>query len=253
MTSFAQFVGLGMAISACTVQAQSTLPTTYVGGSQSPSLAFDLVNLTQAPMRVYAIAINSTEPGGAFIEGLVRWRPGTAAGNLGSPAGWDGGGTFIGTSGGAGNPSLCHFGGPWTVFSLPPGQTVGVLVSQYPTAAQYAQNWSSSPPALPAYANTELSLTAVAAMSTISFGGALTAGAVFNGTIYYTFEPPCYPNCDNSLNPPFLNVNDFNCFINSFQSPHPSSNCDGSTAAPIFNVNDFLCFVNAFAAGCSVP
>jgi hypothetical protein len=90
-------------------------------------------------------------------------------------------------------------------------------------------------------------------MSTISFGGALTAGAVFNGAIYYTFEPLCYANCDNSIYPPFLNVNDFNCFINAFQSPHPSSNCDGSTAAPIFNVNDFLCFVNAFAAGCNVP
>src|SRR6187397_1018726 len=78
-----------------------------------------------------------------------------------------------------------HVGRCGQSFTMPLRGTVDCLF-----IAAGSNSWSSSPPALPAYANTELSLTAVAAMSTISFGGALTAGAVFNGTIYYTFEPP---------------------------------------------------------------
>jgi hypothetical protein len=63
----------------------------------------------------------------------------------------------------------------------------------------------------------------------------------------------CYPNCDGSTIVPFLNVLDFNCFLNKFAAGNTYANCDGSTIQPILNVLDFNCFLNKFAAGCSAP
>ena len=67
---------------------------------------------------------------------------------------------------------------------------------------------------------------------------------------YETVAPPCYANCDGSIVPPVLNVNDFGCFLARFAAADPYANCDGSTAAPVLNVNDFACFLNSFAIGC---
>jgi hypothetical protein len=61
---------------------------------------------------------------------------------------------------------------------------------------------------------------------------------------------PCYANCDNSTQPPILNVLDFQCFLNRFAANDPYANCDNSTVAPTLNVLDFGCFLNRFAAGC---
>jgi hypothetical protein len=65
----------------------------------------------------------------------------------------------------------------------------------------------------------------------------------------------CYANCDNCsfCSPPFLNVLDFNCFLNSFLYETPYANCDQSTTPPVLNVLDFNCFLNRFSAGCSAP
>jgi hypothetical protein len=60
----------------------------------------------------------------------------------------------------------------------------------------------------------------------------------------------CYANCDESVVQPFLNANDFQCFLNAFAAGNPYANCDGSTTDPVLNANDFACFLNAFAAGC---
>jgi hypothetical protein len=60
----------------------------------------------------------------------------------------------------------------------------------------------------------------------------------------------CVANCDNSLQPPVLNVNDFTCFMNKFAAGEPLANCDHSTTPPVLNVGDFVCFMNSFAAGC---
>jgi hypothetical protein len=60
----------------------------------------------------------------------------------------------------------------------------------------------------------------------------------------------CYANCDNSTNPPCLNVNDFVCFNNRYAASDSRANCDASTNPPILNVNDFVCFNNAYAAQC---
>jgi trimeric autotransporter adhesin len=71
--------------------------------------------------------------------------------------------------------------------------------------------------------------------------------------------PACYANCDGSITPPILNVEDFTCFINEFaaasQLPHEQqlthyANCDQSITPPVLNVEDFTCFINKFAQGC---
>ena len=73
---------------------------------------------------------------------------------------------------------------------------------------------------------------------------------------------PCYANCDQSTNPPILNVDDFTCFINEFAAAQvlpPAAqithyaNCDGSTTTPVLNVDDFTCFINEFAAAQGLP
>jgi uncharacterized membrane protein len=72
----------------------------------------------------------------------------------------------------------------------------------------------------------------------------------------------CYANCDQSSTAPYLNVEDFTCFINRFAEalslPHDQqlyhyANCDHSTVPPVLNVEDFTCFINRFAAGCATP
>jgi hypothetical protein len=63
----------------------------------------------------------------------------------------------------------------------------------------------------------------------------------------------CYPNCDASTAIPFLNVQDFSCFIQKFAGADSYGNCDGSTVVPTLNVQDFTCFLSRFAAGCSAP
>jgi hypothetical protein len=63
----------------------------------------------------------------------------------------------------------------------------------------------------------------------------------------------CYANCDGSTTLPFLNVDDFVCFQQSFAAGASYANCDNSTNIPVLNVNDFVCFQQAFAAGCSAP
>jgi hypothetical protein len=69
--------------------------------------------------------------------------------------------------------------------------------------------------------------------------------------------PPsqCYANCDGSTTPPFLNVLDFNCFLNHFVAGDSYANCDSPNFCnPVcLNVLDFNCFLNRFLAGCSAP
>ncbi|MBL9031431.1 MAG: hypothetical protein JNM80_06955 [Phycisphaerae bacterium] len=71
-------------------------------------------------------------------------------------------------------------------------------------------------------------------------------------TVFSSRQQPttCYANCDQSMIPPVLNVNDFTCFLNKFAAGDPYANCDQSTIPPVLNVNDFTCFLNKFAAGC---
>jgi uncharacterized membrane protein len=60
----------------------------------------------------------------------------------------------------------------------------------------------------------------------------------------------CYANCDGSVAPPVLNVNDFICFQAKFAAGDPYANCDHSTAPPVLNVGDFVCYQGRFVAGC---
>ena len=63
----------------------------------------------------------------------------------------------------------------------------------------------------------------------------------------------CYANCDHSTAVPFLNVQDFSCFLAKFASSDAYANCDNSTTPPVLNVQDFSCFLSKFATGCSAP
>jgi hypothetical protein len=75
----------------------------------------------------------------------------------------------------------------------------------------------------------------------------------WSGEVGGTPPPTCYPNCDHSTTIPFLNVLDFNCFLNAFTQGQSYANCDLSTTPPVLNVLDFNCFLNAFTTGCSAP
>ena len=109
--------------------------------------------------------------------------------------------------------------------------------------------------------------------STVDGGGAASAGGAFVviGTIgqpdagvmtgdslrtvlggfwAVTVPDPCYVNCDASTTAPILNVQDFTCFLNRFNTSDPYANCDGSTTPPVLNVQDFTCFINKFNIGC---
>jgi hypothetical protein len=77
---------------------------------------------------------------------------------------------------------------------------------------------------------------------------------VLTGTCYHdSTGQACYANCDSSTALPFLNVQDFTCFLGKFAAGNAYANCDASTVAPALNVQDFTCFLNKFAAGCSAP
>ena len=80
--------------------------------------------------------------------------------------------------------------------------------------------------------------------------GAVGSGQPATGVARWVNCTPCYPNCNGSTTQPFLNVNDFACFLNAFAAGLPYANCDASTVPPVLNVNDFFCFINQFAAGC---
>lgn len=86
----------------------------------------------------------------------------------------------------------------------------------------------------------------IAAYACLNGTGANCTGGNWRAVIL----SPCYANCDESLLPPILNINDFSCFLNRFASGSPYANCDASTVPPVLNVNDFSCFMNKFAAGC---
>jgi hypothetical protein len=63
----------------------------------------------------------------------------------------------------------------------------------------------------------------------------------------------CYANCDNSTAVPFLNVQDFSCFLTKYAAGNSYANCDNSTQPPVLNVSDFSCFLTKYATGCSAP
>jgi hypothetical protein len=81
-------------------------------------------------------------------------------------------------------------------------------------------------------------------------GGTFVLISGFWGATGSSSTPTCYANCDQSTQPPILNVADFSCFLTKFAAGDPYANCDGSTQEPVLNVADFSCFLGKFAAGC---
>jgi hypothetical protein len=88
-----------------------------------------------------------------------------------------------------------------------------------------------------------LGLFKVGSPSSLSIGGLPVPGTA----------SICYANCDGSTGVPFLNVQDFTCFLQKFSLANPYANCDNSTTPPTLNVQDFTCFLQKFALGCSAP
>jgi Thermolysin metallopeptidase, catalytic domain len=85
------------------------------------------------------------------------------------------------------------------------------------------------------------------------YTGAIVEAAVDDFLLTSLQCPPafCYANCDGSTTVPILNISDFVCFLNRFQSGESYANCDNSTTPPVLNIQDFVCFSNAFSAGCT--
>jgi hypothetical protein len=84
-------------------------------------------------------------------------------------------------------------------------------------------------------------------------GSAATSGLPASAPVtrlWFSWNPTCYANCDESTTAPVLNVADFTCFLQRFAAGESYANCDSSTAAPILNVGDFTCFLQRFAQGC---
>lgn len=75
--------------------------------------------------------------------------------------------------------------------------------------------------------------------------GAATARAALR-----VFDQFCFSNCDGSTVQPFLNINDFMCYLNRYAAGDLRANCDGSTAVPVLNAVDFQCFLSMYGAGC---
>jgi hypothetical protein len=139
--------------------------------------------------------------------------------------------------------------------------TVGVCDADYDSKiAVYAGSCPSSPGTAIACNDDACGTSGLASQTTfqatqgsayrIRVGGYSTNAGT--GTLTISCQPgsSCYANCDNSVTPPVLNVNDFICFQSKFAAGDPYANCDGSTQAPVLNVNDFICFQGRFAAGC---
>ncbi len=61
---------------------------------------------------------------------------------------------------------------------------------------------------------------------------------------YIGFSADCYADCTGDG---ALDLFDFLCFVNAFNSSDTYADCTGDGAYDLF---DFLCFVNAFNAGC---
>jgi hypothetical protein len=112
----------------------------------------------------------------------------------------------------------------------------------------------------PNNANAMVQTVSTGAWAPVTDTGQPAAGAtcptppVVNQDLYFellgTGGQTCYANCDNSTQPPVLNVGDFTCFLQRFAAGDSYANCDNSTQPPVLNVGDFTCFLQRFAAGC---
>ncbi|MFN0131105.1 MAG: GC-type dockerin domain-anchored protein [Phycisphaerales bacterium] len=142
--------------------------------------------------------------------------------------------------------------GTWGAYSyhVPSGSTAA------PTYWTYTRLGPNAPAALdwPAL----MASVDALAFTVVDFAGtqpqrSWTVGADAVSIVSFTGTGACYANCDGGTTVPFLNVNDFICFLNRFAAGEMLANCDQSWNPPVLNVNDFICFNESFAAGCSGP
>jgi len=77
-----------------------------------------------------------------------------------------------------------------------------------------------------------------------SYGTSRNDMGAYGGPGACGWPQTCYSDCDGTCS---LDLFDFLCFVNAFNSEDPYSDCDGSG---VFDLFDFLCFVNDFNKGC---
>lgn len=84
-----------------------------------------------------------------------------------------------------------------------------------------------------------------------TFSGISIDSAVRTRFTVTPVSPPCYPDCDVSTGFGVMDIFDFLCFGNAFDSGKPyACDCDTLTGLGVCDVFDFLCFGNAFEMGC---
>jgi hypothetical protein len=164
-----------------------------------------------------------------------------------------------GLAGGAGLQKWTFDSGSntWTLaYTITGGLTATVRhVTARTIAGQYTIFCTTADPATTG--NKLVSVVDTGAGSTFNLVASAPALTLWKGVDFSpvagSTPPSCYANCDSSTIVPFLNVLDFNCFLNRFSAGDSYANCDNSTIAPVLNVLDFNCFLNRFSAGCSAP
>lgn len=131
--------------------------------------------------------------------------------------------------------------------TLPLGASLNLAAGNVGRPNQY--QWRSNGVAIPGatYGVLTTSPTADAAIQLRVWN---SCGEAFSSSVHISVIPDCYANCDQSTTAPFLNANDFQCFLTRFANREPFANCDNSNWAPVLTANDFQCFINTYASGC---
>ncbi|MFN0131110.1 MAG: GC-type dockerin domain-anchored protein [Phycisphaerales bacterium] len=242
-----------LGFAADTLAQGGSLTTTFAGGFNSGGAFFNLSTNRPGGVWLRTVQVQVTAPTGINLCGSLFYRPGGFAGHTTSAAGWERSYWYppCQTINSAGLPTQWNIHG--INLHIPDGVTMGMLLHVDGPNPAGRLAWTSIPPAAPSYTNGGLTLTGGEAV-TGAFSAPTIPGAMINITMTYSHTgPSCYANCVGDSNSPWLNVNDFACFINMYANGSEYANCDQSTTPPILNVNDFVCFLNAFVAGCSAP
>jgi hypothetical protein len=145
----------------------------------------------------------------------------------------------------AAQPFLCP--GSEAHFTIAPANGYGPLTFRWRrNASPLTDGPTPSGSVISGSATPALTISSVSAADNGDYDAVVTSGC---GSITSTAAAlsACYANCDCSVQPPILNVNDFICFQSRFAAADPYADCNADAA---LNVNDFICFQTAFAAGC---
>lgn len=154
--------------------AAQSLTTTYATNNSSGGNSFDLKATRDLRIDSFDIHLGYE---GLSAPVAVYWRPGTANGFEGSPAGWTLLGTATVATRGSGVPTPLPIGG----LKLVAGQTYGIYITALDPGVPFYYTNGDTP-----YANSDLSLVPFRGQSAPPFSGSLFSPRIWNGTVYYS-------------------------------------------------------------------